>query len=773
MEKISRNGPCPCGSGRKFKQCCQSYKETQAANTNYVDPSIPKILKTALEHHQSGRLLQAEAIYQQILRLEPNHSDALHFLGVIAHQTGRSGIAVELISKAIHTNPSGLMYYNLGLAIWALGNLEAAIDSFRKAVMLKPDYVEAYNNLGLVLQALGKLDEADESYHRALMLKPNYVEAHNNMGNVLQAQGKLDEAVKHYHKALTLRPDYIEAHYNSGLAFRAQNKLDQAIASHQRALQLRATQENKLGFAQCLRYANFTHEAAGIRPLAIRALSEPWGRPSQLVAASTSLIKLNREIKGCIERAVNAWPARLSGQELFGAAGLAAVAGDALLQCVLENAPACDFELERFLTLARHALLDAAGTAAVGDVVEEKVLAFYCALARQCFITEYVFAYTDAELERAQQLREQLLAALASGAPFPLLWLVAVAAYFPLYSLPALAALPEQLWPGPVAALLVQQVREPLQERQLRGSIPSLTAIEDEVSRLVQQQYEENPYPMWIKSPPGSKAVTVDAFLRERLPFAPFRPLGRNDGVDILIAGCGTGQHPIQTAQQFRGARVLAVDLSLSSLSYAKRKTRELGLTNIEYAQADIMKLGTIGRSFDVIESVGVLHHLADPLAGWRELVALLRPGGVMKLGFYSELARQGVVTIRNFIAERGYVSNPADIRQCRQDLMAMEDGSLFKQLTSSPEFFSTSDCRDLLFHVQEHRYTLPQIKEELAELGLDLVGFTLEPDIMQQYSKRFPDDKSKTNLDCWDMFEAENPNTFTRMYLFWVQKRE
>jgi len=74
--------------------------------------------------------------------------------------------------------------------------------------------------------------------------------------------------------------------------------------------------------------------------------------------------------------------------------------------------------------------------------------------------------------------------------------------------------------------------------------------------------------------------------------------------------------------------RVLAIDLSLSSISYAKRKTQEMGIHNIEYAQADILKIGGITRTFDVIESVGVLHHLADPLAGWRTLVSRLRPGG-------------------------------------------------------------------------------------------------------------------------------------------------
>lgn len=772
MNNIGRNDPCPCGSGKKYKQCCVQRDGALAASKIPNAASAREVLQAALEHHQAGRLPQAEALYQQILQVTPNHPDALHLLGALAHQVGKNEIAVELISKAIGARPSSLMHYNLGLALNAQGKLDAAVASYRNALLLKPDYAEAHNNLGLALQAQGKFDEAVKSYRRALLRKPDYVEAHNNLGNALQAQGKLNEAAEQYHKAIQLKPDYAEAYYNAGLVLRAQGLIDMAIVNHQRALQLSASPENKIGFAQSLRNASFTHEVPGIRSLVIQAVSEPWERPGELVAASISLIKLNQDIRECIDRAANAWPIRLAEQELFGRSGLASASGDLLLQCLLENAPASNVDMERFLTMARLALLDTAKRAVVSDVPEARVLTYCCALARQCFINEYVFAHTEEEFDQARLLREQLVAALASGLPVPVLWLVAVAAYFPLISLPSAATLPDQSWPEPVAALLQQQVREPLKERQLRIGIPSLTPVEDEVSRLVQQQYEENPYPRWIKSPPCFKATAVDVYMREHFPLAPFKPVGHSDKVDVLIAGCGTGQHSIQTAQQFRGARVLAIDLSLSSLGYAKRKTRELGLTNIEYAQADIMKLETIDRTFDVIESVGVLHHLADPMAGWRNLVSLLRPGGFMRLGFYSELARQGVVAIRDFIAEQGYASSAEDIRRCRQDLMTMEDDLLFKQLTSSPEFYSTSDCRDLLFHVQEHRLTLPQLKEYLGELGLDFIGFSLEPNIMKQYAERFPDDPSKTNLDYWNTFETENPNTFTRMYRFWVQKR-
>ena len=224
-------------------------------------------------------------------------------------------------------------------------------------------------------------------------------------------------------------------------------------------------------------------------------------------------------------------------------------------------------------------------------------------------------------------------------------------------------------------------------------------------------------------------------------------------------------------AQLFPAARILALDLSLSSLAYAQRKTAEHGLSNIEYAQGDITRLGSIGRTFDVITSVGVLHHLADPRAGLRTLHSLLHPGGFMHLGFYSDLARRDVVAAQEFVAQQGYGVSPSEIRRCREDMMAQDGGNRFSRLTSIRDFYSISELRDLLFHVQESRFTLPAIKAMLAEAGLDFLGFLQKPHVHRNYAMRFPDDLPRTNLDHWNAFEAEFPDTFIGTYEFWVQK--
>jgi 2-polyprenyl-3-methyl-5-hydroxy-6-metoxy-1,4-benzoquinol methylase len=314
--------------------------------------------------------------------------------------------------------------------------------------------------------------------------------------------------------------------------------------------------------------------------------------------------------------------------------------------------------------------------------------------------------------------------------------------------------------------LLTQQIREVEDERRARDAIPRLTAIKGEIETAVRRQYEENPYPRWIAAPSPPIPMTVDDYVRGRFPLAPFRPLGDRDGIDVLVAGCGTGEHSIGIARRYKGAKVLAIDLSLSSLTYAQRKTRELGLPNIEYAQADVLALGSIGRFFDVIDASGVLHHLSDPVAGWRALLSLLRPGGLMRIGLYSERGRADIVAARQFIAEGGFDATAADIRRCRQQLLATSSTAL----TRYADFFSISGCRDLLFHVQEHRLAIPQIKEFLDGEKLVFLGFELHAGSLQDYRMRFPTDRTMTDLQCWDTFERERPATFAGMYQFWCQ---
>ncbi len=715
-----------------------------------IQVPIAQAFERGLAHHRAGRLAQAESVYRQILEAAPGHPDALHLLGVIAHQAGRDVAALELVDGALQVNPA------------------------------HPGYRQ---QRGRVLGALGRLDEAAASFRAALASSPDYAEAQAGLGNVLKLQGRLAESIDCYRRALALRPDFAEAHANLGNALYVLGHADAALASYARALQWVDTPDIRSAFAQCLRGATFDGAEASlagapdIHILALRALDEAWARPADLAAACIRLILRDPAIAECVARASRAWPDRLPGPALFGTAGFAAVAGDGLLRTLLESAQACDLAMERFLTMARHALLDEVGGGAAevdGAGANSDALAFRCALARQCHLNDYVFATTAAEAERATRLRDELVTAIGQGGEVSAAMLALVGSYFPLATLPGIETLFARSWPGPVAALLAQQVAEPLEERRLRETLPRLTAIDDAISQRVRQQYEEHPYPRWIKSPPADPEPGIGAHLRRLFPLAAMPPIDDSRDLDILVAGCGTGQESIETARQFPRARVLAVDLSLASLAYAERKARELGLRNLEHAQADILGLGAIGRSFDVVAATGVLHHLADPLTGWRTLRSLLRPGGFMRIGLYSDKAREVIVAARRFIAAQGYAPTPDGIRRCRQVLMAAGGGQGgeggFAELALLRDFYGTCECRDLLFHAQEQCYTLSQLRGMLASLDLRFLGFLLAPGVARGYAERHPDDPAMTDLRAWNDFEAEFPHAFAGMYVFWVQ---
>jgi SAM-dependent methyltransferase len=506
------------------------------------------------------------------------------------------------------------------------------------------------------LQA-GRLTQAIACLERIIVLRPGSAEDHNTLGLVLRAAKQPDKAAEAFQRALALDPSRHRTSLELASACLALGQADRALAVLTQALRLQETPEAQALFVSALMsLESIAQVDAAARIFIARALSDPWVRPNEMVSVSIAVVKADRRIAECIDRAARAWPERLSAEQWLGSTGMAALGSalgsDCVLLALLENAKIAGVEMERFLTQLRATLLDAA----MSDVADADGLALMCGIARQCHIHEYAFALGEREALQVAAQERRLQAAFAEDATVPGQWLAAFGAYAPLQSLQQDATLLARTWPKPVDRLLTQQVREPVARRSPRDTIQRLTPIEHAVSAAVRDQYEDNPYPLWVKAAPVGPPCAIDALLRTQFPNSPLRDLGKTSSLDVLIAGCGTGQESIEYGRKLAGfGHLLAVDLSLASLCYAKSKSLALGLDNIEYAQADLLELGSIGRSFDVIITSGVLHHLADPLAGWRTLLACLRPNGLMCIGLYSEIARRDVVAARTYIAERGY----------------------------------------------------------------------------------------------------------------------
>lgn len=396
-----------------------------------------------------------------------------------------------------------------------------------------------------------------------------------------------------------------------------------------------------------------------------------------------------------------------------------------------------DPAFERGLTWARRWFLQAGASA-------ERHLPLLCALARYCFLAEYALVC------------EEDIAGLPTHPATPG-EVARLACYRPLAGHPDAATFRELSEEPAYRDLVDVTVREPTEEKAIAERVVEIAPVADAVSLLVRQQYEDNPYPRWTTVGAGG-AVPHDVARLAR-------------GKSILVAGCGTGREAIDAALIFPAARVDAIDLSRASLAYATRKAAELRVANVSFRQADLLDVARLGRSFDLIVSSGVLHHMRDPVAGLRALLSVLAPGGVLKIALYSTLARAAFTEARKWARREGFAPTPQGIRDFRAAVMARPDGDPMRQrLTESYDFYSVSQCRDLVFHVEEHTFGLPELAGIFRELGLSVLRVEARgPRDIDAYRARFPADAAATDLANWDVIERENPTMFSRMYVFWL----
>jgi tetratricopeptide (TPR) repeat protein len=200
---------------------------------------ISRTTQLAVQHHQNGRLGQAEHLYRLVLQSRPDHPFVLHALALIAYQTSRHDLALDLVTRAIEANPQMPQFHNThGVVLEALGQPEQALEAYRRALSLEPDYAEAHHNTAIAMLARQQYADAVQKCADAISLAPRSAQVYNTMGFCLQKQGKLDESVESYEQAVRLAPDFAEAHNHLGVVLSAVDRHEQAIANYNRAVQI-------------------------------------------------------------------------------------------------------------------------------------------------------------------------------------------------------------------------------------------------------------------------------------------------------------------------------------------------------------------------------------------------------------------------------------------------------------------------------------------------------------------------------------------------------
>ena len=783
-----------------------------------MELTLEKALERGVEAQKAGHIQEADKLYTAILRVQPKHPIANHNFGVLAVGIGKVVDALPFFKTALESNSSvpqfWFSYIDALIKLnrlaeakatydWArdkeveqetLNELERRLNAFKnqepsteslqsladhynggqlqialeKGIELLKQFPNSvtisninstiYNKIGISFQEQGKSQEAIEAYNNALTLRNEYPEVYSNLSNVLLEQGKLDECIEACKKALSIKPDYASAYNNMGLVFKKQGKLEMAIDSYKSALKIKPNFfEANYNMAITLKSVTLKEADLELQKIITSMLeNKKCVRPSDIFRAAITLLNFEAVTSSLFEKHANGDLKKLLREVISDLCKLP------LLLKLMSVCPIADSKFEKLLKEVRSSLL-----LAIFDFrASREVLRFQTALALQCLINEFIYDQSDDEVETLHALETLVAQGLANGKQPSSQHILCLASYKELqkYKWYDLLTVTDE-----IREVFARHILEPMQENNLVSKIPVLEEITDTVSSKVRAQYELYPYPRWVNLalPPTSMDVSK---IINSLNLRIFdSSICKVKSTSILVAGCGTGQHSIDVAGTFKNSKVLAIDLSLSSLAYAKRKTEELDIQNIDYMQADILNLRKLNRQFDIIESGGVLHHMDNPMVGWRVLTDCLKKGGLMKIGLYSDLARRHIAEIRNEIKELGIENSDLEMILFRNRIIN-SGKEHHKKIRYSRDFYSLSTMRDLLFHVQEYRFTLPKVKACLSELGLKFCGFSTG-DIVQKFNSKNNTLDAIYDLDKWSNYEESNPDTFAQMYQFWCQK--
>ncbi|NMP05999.1 tetratricopeptide repeat protein [Cyanobacteria bacterium 150NLHA] len=712
---------------------------------------------------EAGVSDKAIAAFETALKLDKDFVEAWGNIGVIHKREGRLKEALEATQTALLLEPNNAVaHMNLGSIYKELGNLEEALEATLKTLELKSDNADAYITLGNIYKEIGKHDEALEATLKSLSIKPDNADAYINLGNIYKEIGKHDEALEATLKSLELKADNEKAYINLGAIYKDLGDTRRALEHTLKSLELKP--DNALAINNLNKFSREAivgQENAAILTQAYAILLNN----KNIFHDKLSKIFVYRFLPGC--------QAALGSDPIISANNtkLKELLTDHQFIKSLTLLIAPHPYIEFFLTRIRKELLMHASKR---NTIPDHLKPFSNALATQCFLNEYAYAQSSEEENYVNKL---ILRARHKKEEFDQ-YLSVIACYVPIHELEFQREwLNSYLTLNEESNLLIKiQFEEPLQEEELKNSLRSFSTISDAVSVEVKAMYEKNPYPRYRFAQFTCKEIAknISTYIKEesskqKLIFAKELTTS-NSNPKVLIAGCGTGQQIIH-ASRYKNAKIIAIDLSSKSLAYAMRKTEEYGIQNVDFRIMDILDISKLGKKFDIIECKGVLHHMSEPQQGLLALINNLKPGGYVKLGLYSELARQPVVQARNQIKRLNIKSTPEGIRDFRHQVLQGNIEGLFEIAQWARDFYSLSECRDMCFHVQEHRFTTESLQALLNNHGLIFCGFILPGSILKAYKEQFPDDSDITSLKNWGKFEKQRPTTFSETYQFWAYK--
>jgi 2-polyprenyl-3-methyl-5-hydroxy-6-metoxy-1,4-benzoquinol methylase len=645
------------------------------------------------------------------------------------------------------------------------GLIEKALQNINLAIEINPTGIKGLNLLARIELAIGNTQQAQAVINRALTVKADSPTALYSAGHIALAKGDLAVAEKHFLQSLKISKVATRSASSLAYTYLEQGKYIEAFQLYQELIKTHASDphiRNKL--FESASHINADFYSQELEANLLRYLDFNDVDYSLLRNLTTSLLHHKLQMT------------RASTPLEFDQ-----IAADPLLQKSLQKFHFCDALLERLFISLRQTLLF---NTVQSFSIPEKHIALAHDLAKQAQLNEYIWPVTKDEEGIIIEL-ENLLSKICLQTDWQLNDIAPALLILSQYKDLAQSSIAQALLSTQVsrstknhylADIIQYSLINRKQEIKLAKQLaywPSNRGVlnQNQVSSKVKSQYEENPYPRWTDIGFNTATSYQQALLRN-FPQLNLSHWQGKEKLNVLVAGCGTGRQAIRLASYFHDLNVIAIDLSARSLAYAKQKAKQYKVENIQFIQADILEFSNFPALFDVIECSGVLHHMENPEQGLQSLNKLLSPTGVIKLALYSRTARKQVINFRDMIINSQQDGSKLDQRLLRQALLMNQIPGNWDDILNSTDFYSMSNCRDLLFHEQEHQFTPTQLGELLSNNQLDFIGMLPTANARQAFLTHFDNLTNYNTLENWQQIEEQNPDIFAGMYQFYCRKQ-
>ncbi len=639
------------------------------------------------------------------------------------HSSGDINLAEKDYKKLINSGyKDPIVIANLAIILRQKEKFKQALILFKESIKLDPISAGNYNNLGNLLIDLNRLQEAGKAINISLRLLPDSTYNNQNLCRLLTIQKKYTELFKQSITSIELFKDLAFPYHFAAIALANGDLKKFSVFQLKKTLEVLFKRKD-IDHKKLFRVINYLVPKDLIYKLSTSNANILSERSSEHITNNLFTVQALR---------------------LF-------VFPSSTWEKVLSTA-----RKNICLKLANREM-------EIGD----EIIDFMISLSIQCFLNEYIYYYTEEE----SQALEKIISRLISNEQNSNLILL-VSCYIPIYSLlERFPSIKKSLSKKIIYEdFLMIHYEEKNIEINLSKRVKKLGDIKDNTSKLVKNQYEVHPYPRWRYADKSPFQAPVIEKINSAISPNKITSTSQSKIKKILIAGCGTGKQIINTSID-KDVEITAIDLSLSSLSYAMRKANEVGINNIKFIQMDILEVELLNEQFDLIECCGVLHHMKSPMEGLKSLLKVIKSGGYLKLAFYSNLARKEIAQVQRQIRSEQIEATQENIIDFRNKYI----NGYYSQLNMVDpiaDFYTASMFRDLFFHVQEHQLNICELKRILNENEIDFLGFILPEEVKLEYKKIFKEDSIQTNLNNWALFEEKYPKTFLGMYQFWSKVR-